>query len=172
MKNSKVQFITTCGIIAALYAVLTVAVAPLGFGVWQFRVSEALTILPVFTPAAIPGLFLGCIVANIYGLTVSALGPMDIIFGSLASLIAALLTYAVRNIKLKGVPFLAPLPPILVNAVIIGAEFCVVAGNFTPGFFFLQAGPIALGQTIACYVLGIPLYLALAKLNQKHPILR
>ena len=111
MKNKNVAFMTQAAMIAAIYVVLTYVFAPFSFGEVQIRIAEALTILPVFTPAAIPGLFVGCIVGNILG---GAILP-DIIFGSIATLIGAFFTYQLRN-KSR---FLAPLPPIIANTVIV-----------------------------------------------------
>ena len=105
MKNKNVAFMTQAAMIAAIYVVLTYVFAPFSFGEVQIRIAEALTILPVFTPAAIPGLFVGCIVGNILG---GAILP-DIIFGSIATLIGAFFTYQLRNKN----RFLAPLPPII-----------------------------------------------------------
>ena len=93
MKNKNVAFMTQAAMIAAIYVVLTYVFAPFSFGEVQIRIAEALTILPVFTPAAIPGLFVGCIVGNILG---GAILP-DIIFGSIATLIGAFFTYQLRN---------------------------------------------------------------------------
>ena len=100
MKNKSVLFMAQAAMIAAIYVVLTIVFAPFSFGEVQVRIAEALTILPVFTPAAIPGLFIGCLIGNILG---GALLP-DIIFGSLATLIGALFTYLLR----KRSKFLAP----------------------------------------------------------------
>ena len=111
MKNKSVLFMAQAAMIAAIYVVLTIVFAPFSFGEVQVRIAEALTILPVFTPAAIPGLFIGCLIGNILG---GALLP-DIIFGSLATLIGALFTYLLR----KRSKFLAPLPPILANIVVV-----------------------------------------------------
>ena len=111
MKNKKALFITQAAVIAALYVVLVVIFNYISFGPIQFRVAEALTILPYFTPAAIPGLFIGCILANVIGGAVI----WDIIFGSIATLIGAVFTYLLRN-KSK---FLAPLPPVLANTIIV-----------------------------------------------------
>jgi len=111
MKNKNVAFMTQAAMIAAIYVVLTYVFAPFSFGEVQIRIAEALTILPVFTPAAIPGLFVGCIVGNILG---GAILP-DIIFGSIATLIGAFFTYQLRNKN----RFLAPLPPIIANTVIV-----------------------------------------------------
>ena len=111
MKNKGVVFTTQAAMIAAIYVVLTVVFAPFSFGSVQVRIAEALTILPAFTPAAIPGLFVGCLIGNILG---GAMLP-DIIFGTLATLIGAVFTYILRNQN----KFLAPLPPIVANTVII-----------------------------------------------------
>ena len=111
-------------LIGALYAVLTLAAAPISYGLMQVRISEALSVLPYFTAAAVPGLFVGCIVANLLG----GAALYDVIFGSLATLLAALLT---RWFKKRGFSkWLAPLPAVLVNAVIVGALMCLV---YMPG---------------------------------------
>ena len=110
MKNKGTQFLTEAAAIGAIYVVLTLLLAPLSFGEVQIRFSEALTILPFFTPAAIPGLFIGCIIANLLGGAI----PVDIIFGSIATLIGAVFTYKLRNSN----RFLAPIPPIAANAIV------------------------------------------------------
>ncbi|MDD5949060.1 MAG: QueT transporter family protein [Lachnospiraceae bacterium] len=112
MRNKKVLFVTQAAMIAAVYIVLTYFVSAfnLASGAIQVRISEALTILPYFTPAAIPGLFIGCLLSNL--LTGSVL--LDVIFGSLATLLGALGTYALRQHK-----FLLTLPPVLSNAIIV-----------------------------------------------------
>lgn len=149
-------------LIAAIYAALTYAVAPLSFGATQFRISEALTVLPVFTPAAIPGLSIGCIIANIG----SPYGPIDIVLGSLATVLAALMTRLTRNIKFKNIPLLSLIFPTNFNGIIIGAEIMM----FTPGQagivgFFTSASGVALGEVVVCYTLGILLYIGLDKTN-------
>ena len=107
-------------LIGALYAALTLAAAPISFGLMQVRVSEALCILPFFTSAAVPGLFIGCLVANLAGGAVL----YDVVFGSLATLLAALLT---RWFKKRGFSkWLAPLPAVVVNALIVGALMTLV----------------------------------------------
>ena len=139
--------------IAALYVVLTVVCAPVSFGEIQIRIAEALTILPAFTPAAIPGLCVGCLLGNVLG---GAILP-DIIFGSLATLIGAVFTYLLR----KKSRFLAPLPPILSNAVIV--PFILKYAYLVPlpiPFMMLTVG---IGEVIGCGVLGLILYTALAK---------
>lgn len=136
-------------IIAALYAVITILLAPISYGPLQVRVSEALTVLPFLTTTAIPGLFVGCLVANIYG----GLGMQDIMFGSLATLIAAYLTWRMPK------AYLAPLPPVIVNAVIVAAYLSGLAG--LP--YWLTALYIALGELVACYLLGYPLLLLIQR---------
>ena len=110
-KTSKVRFLALSAVIAALYAVLTYAAAAmnLAFGAVQFRFSEALTVLPAFTPAAIPGLAVGCLISNL----ASPLGVVDWVFGTLATLLAGIFSYLVRNIRWKEIPVLAPLPPVI-----------------------------------------------------------
>lgn len=112
MRNKKVLFITQAAIIAAIYVVLTVFIAAfnLASGSIQIRISEALCVLPFFTPAAIPGLWIGCLIANL----VTGATIFDIIFGSLATLIGAVFTYLLRKHK-----FLCTLPPVIANALII-----------------------------------------------------
>ena len=106
------------GLIAAMYAALTLAIPAASFGMGQFRVSEMLTILPVFTPAAIPGLTLGCFLSNL----ASPLGPIDWICGSAATLLAAVAGYLARNVRIAGLPMVSALCPVLANALIIGLE--------------------------------------------------
>ena len=123
-----------------------------------------LTILAVFTPAAIPGLTVGCVIANISSLSV--LGPYDMIFGSLASLLAAVLMYLLRNKRLFKLPVAAALMPALANGILVGfeIEFFFVEGGFHFGDFLLQGGLVALGELGVLFVLGLPL----ARLIEKH----
>ncbi len=141
------RFITRTALVAGAYAAVTLALAPISYGPVQVRVAEAFTVLPFVSLPAVPGLFLGCLVANVLG----GFGLADIVFGSLATLIAALLTHAVRR---TGLPEqLAPLPPVLVNALIVPAYLSVLFE--VP--YWATAGQVLLGQTIACYALGYPL---------------
>lgn len=161
MKTKSTVYIVQAAVIAALYAVLTILQNTLLPGTAsaavQFRVSEALTILAVFTPAAIPGLTVGCVIANISSL--STLGPYDMIFGSLASLLAAVLMYLLRNKRLFKLPVAAALMPALANGIIVGfeIEFFFVEGGFHFGDFLLQGGLVALGELAVLFVLGLPL---------------
>ena len=159
---NKTKKLVFTALIAAAYAVTTLVIAPFSFGAVQLRISEALTILPVFTPCAIWGLSLGCLIANIF----SPFGIIDMVFGTLATLIAAFLSYKVRNIKFKGFPILAPIFPIISNALIIGAVTAFMAElNFSG--FLINAGLIALSEAASCYLLGIPFYFAFKALLKK-----
>lgn len=151
MKDNKVRFLAQGAMIAAVYVALTVVFAPISFSEIQVRVAEALTILPVFTPAAIPGLFIGCLIGNIAG---GAVVP-DIIFGTLATLIGAFGTWKLR----RAHPFLAPVPPILANTVIV--PFVLKYAYEVPlpvPFMMLTVGA---GEILSCGVLGMLLYYAL-----------
>lgn len=154
MKKNKIRFVASAAIIAALYVVLTFISAMFGLssGVIQVRISEALTVLAAFTPAAIPGLFIGCIVSNF--LTGSVL--LDVIFGSLATLIGAVGTYLIRKRK-----WLVSLPPIIANTLIIPPILKLVY-NFEGSlpYFMLTVG---IGEVISCGVLGMILYFAIKK---------
>ena len=155
MKNKKALFITQAAVIAALYVVLVVVFNYISFGPIQFRVAEALTILPYFTPAAIPGLFIGCILANVIGGAV----VWDIIFGSIATLIGAVFTYLLR----KKSKFLAPLPPVLANTIIVPWVLKYAYGAEEMVWF--MAVTVGIGEILACYVLGMILLFALNKVR-------
>lgn len=139
------KFWAQAAVIAAVYAGLTMLLAPISYGMIQVRVSEALTVLPFFTPAAIPGLFIGCLISNM--LTGNL---VDIICGSLATLIAAVLSY-----KLRKFPVLVPLPPVVLNGLVIGAVLCYAYKVGAPLWSCMLW--VAAGQLLACYVLGYPL---------------
>lgn len=153
---TRTRFITQSAAIAAMYAVLTIAFAPISYGQIQFRISEALTVLPFFTPAAIPGLFVGCIIANLVGH-----GELiDIVFGSLASLISAILSYKMPK------HYLAPLPPIVVNGIVVG--FVLHYLYQLP--LLISMGWVALGQIVVCYGLGYPLIIFLKRYRRYFKI--
>lgn len=153
MRKTNVSFSTQAAMIAAIYVVLTYLFAPFSFGEIQVRIAEALTILPAFTPAAIPGLFIGCLIGNILG---GAILP-DIVMGSIATLIGAVFTYLLRG-KSK---FLLPIPPILSNTIIVPYILKLGYGvNLPIPFLMLTVG---VGEVIGCGVLGLVLYSALAK---------
>lgn len=161
MKTKSTVYIVQAAVIAALYAALTILQNTLLPGTAsmavQFRVAEVLTILAVFTPAAIPGLTIGCVIANISSLSV--LGPYDLIFGSIASLLAAVMMYLLRSKRLFKLPVASALMPALANGIIVGfeIEFFFVEGGFHFGDFLFQGGCVALGELGVLFVLGLPL---------------
>lgn len=133
-------------VIGAVYTAITLLLMPISYGVMQIRIAEALTILPALTPAAIPGLFIGCFISNMVGPN----GMIDMVLGSGATLIAAIASY-----KLRDKTYLVPLPPILCNGFIIG-----------PMLYYVYAVPVplwacilwvSLGEAVACYGIGLPL---------------
>ena len=147
------RFLTHAAIIAAIYVAVTLLLAPISYGQLQVRVSEALTLLPILTPAAVPGLFVGCLLANIFNPAGASI--LDIVFGSLATLAAAFATFALRK-----KPALAAVPPVLINAIVVGIVLHV---QFQLPLIATM-GWVGLGQLIACYGLGFVLLWALRKL--------
>ncbi len=151
------RFLTRAAIIGALYAALTLILMPFSFGAVQFRVAEAMAVLPLFFPEAIPGLFVGCVIANIMTPNIPVL---DVVFGSLATLAAAYLTSKLRSSRGIKRAVLAPLPPVLINAVVVGAiiTFSMAkAGDSFFTLFALNALSVGAGQAAVCYLLGVPL---------------
>ncbi len=156
MKHNRTLFLCQAALVAALYVVLTYVARLFGLdsGVIQLRVSEALCILPIFMPAAIPGLYIGCLTAN---LLMGAIW-MDVLIGPIATLIGALGTYALRRYV-----WLAPLPPILANTLLI-PPVLVVGYGATEALPFLML-TVGIGEILSVYVCGIILYFAIKKRN-------
>lgn len=154
MKNKNVQFMTQAAMIAALYVILTMLANAFGLArnAIQIRLSEALTILPYFTASAVPGVTIGCLIANL--LTGASLP--DIVFGTLATLAGAAGTYALR----KKSKWLAPLPPIAANALIIPPVLYYAYGVKPVWFSFVT---VTIGEVICCGVMGMALLHALLK---------
>ncbi len=138
-------------LIGALYVLLTVVFAPVSFGLVQLRVSEALTVLPYFTSAAVPGLFVGCFLSNL----IMGAPMYDVVFGSLATLIAALLTRAMAKNDMAS--WLAPVPPVILNGLIVGA---VLSYGYELGGYLVCAAAVAAGEAVAVYALGMPILLS------------
>ena len=151
LKNT--YFLAYGAAIAAIYVALTMAFQPISFGPVQFRISEALCILPFFTPAAIPGLFVGCLIGNILG---GAILP-DIVFGSIATLIGAFFTWKLREQK----PVVATFPPIISNIIIVPFVLRYGYGVTLPIPFMMLT--VGIGEVISCTVLGLIVYGALKK---------
>ncbi|MBR6523201.1 MAG: QueT transporter family protein [Clostridia bacterium] len=154
MKMTKTKAVVFTGMVAAIYAVLSLmpGISVLTFGPVQLRIAEALNALALLTPWAIPGLTIGCFVTNL----ASPMMAVDIVFGTLATLIASLLTYLLRK---KPVPAL--LMPVISNGLIIGAVISI----FTESGFGLFANMVlvAAGEAAACYIFGLPLYKSLKR---------
>lgn len=145
-QTKKSEFWVQAAVIGSLYAALTLLLSPISYGVMQVRVSEALTVLAMFTPAAIPGLAVGCFFANFLGPN----GMMDALIGSVATLLGAIGTYRLRRRF-----YWAPMPAVIANGVIIGLMLYYVYGvPFSPLYCILWVG---LGELIACYGMGLPL---------------
>ncbi len=154
MRRFSPRQIAFAGIVAALYAAITILCAPFSYGAIQFRIAEALTVLCCFSPTAIFGMVIGCIGANV----LSSVGAFDILFGALATLLACLVTSKIKR------AWLVPLPTVLFNALIVGAEiaFFVDGGAFWSAFA-VNALSVAAGEAAVMVLLGIPLYLYLQK---------
>lgn len=155
MKGRSVRDIAYAGAIAAVYVALTIAFAPISYGIYQVRVAEALTVLPFLYPPAIIALTVGCFVANIFG----GQGLQDIIFGSSFTLLAGLMTMSAGFLKSRKLGMvLAPLPPVIVNAFGVALYLAPISG-----FNYLYTVQwIGVGQLVACYGLGLPLLLIIS----------
>lgn len=169
MNNTKkgTYYLTVASVIAAMYAVLTVMqnlfLQNSASAAVQVRISEALCALCIITPAAVPGVTIGCLIAN---MTSIGTIPLDLVFGPLATLISGIFMYKLRNIRIKSVPLLSLFMPVIFNAVIVGFELTF----FLPGEnvvtlkgFLIQALLVALGELISAVGLGIPLIKAVEK---------
>ncbi len=162
MKNkSKLVLLVQGGMIAALYTVATLVLAPVSFANIQFRASEALTIMPIFAVSSIPGLVVGCIISNAVGVATGAniAGWLDVLLGSLATFLAAVCTRMLRRVEFKGIPFLSLLSQVIFNAFIVGGELAVVCK--IP--FWLCALEVGAGELGVLLILGIPLIIAMKK---------
>ena len=144
---------TQAAMIAAIYVVLCIVFEPISYGAIQTRVAEALTVLPFFTPAAVPGLFIGCLVANLLGGGIL----LDVAFGSVATLIGAVGTYLLR----KKSRYLAPLPPIVANVLIIPFVLRYGYGDPLPIPFLM--GTVGLGEILSCGMMGTVLLVVLSR---------
>ncbi|MBQ3334788.1 MAG: QueT transporter family protein [Eubacteriaceae bacterium] len=142
-KSISIHWLMQGAVIAAMYVALTLLFEPISFGTIQIRIAEILTILPLFTSAAIPGLFMGCLLANLIGGTV----VLDVVFGSIATLIGAALGYALRSNR-----WLVPLPAVLTNTVIV--PFVLKYGYGLELPMMVIAGHVAVGEFVSCFILG------------------
>ena len=158
--SKKTRNMVKIAMIAAIYVVLTLAVTPIAYGPVQFRVSECLTVLTAFTSLAVPGLTLGCCLANLLGALfgVNPTGYIDAVVGTSATLVAALLSYLAGKLRHKVLRYLlVPFFPVLLNTVIVGLEITFLF-NQNDAFwkaYLMNAGSVGLGEAVICYTLGI-----------------
>ena len=162
-KKRSTHYLAQSAVIAALYAAATYlsAAFSLAYGPIQFRLSEALTVLAVLTPAAIPGLTVGCAIGNIS----SPMGIWDVLFGAAATLLSAVCARVLRNVQLKKLPILSSSMPVLFNAVIVGLEIVLLTPTDGAKLtaFLISALEVGAGELIVCFALGLPLYSALRR---------
>lgn len=166
--HNRILFLCQAAMIAALYVALTYLANALGLasGAIQFRLSEVLAVLPFFTPAAIPGLYIGCLLANI----LTACAPLDIALGPVATLLGALGAYFLSKMPVKWNKWVAPIPNILFNIVIVTIVvfFCYTnPAEMVPATIPVIAGGVAIGEVVTGYGLGILLLLALDPVKER-----
>lgn len=164
----KTRSLVRAALIAAVYVALCLALAPLSFGAVQLRASEALTLLPVFCPEAVIGVAVGCLVANMLVST-----PLDMLVGTLATLLAALATRRLRHLCFRGLPVAASLPPVAINAVAVGAELTYLQfGLAAPaGVYLFNMATVGLGQLASCCGLGLLLVWAIRRNKKLYHLL-
>lgn len=151
IQDKKTRLMTESALIAAVYVALVLLFKPISFGAIQFRIAEALCILPFFSLSAVPGLALGCLLGNFF----SGAAMPDVLFGTLATLLAAILSYKLRDIN----KWLVCLPPILANAIIV--PFVLQYAYGVPDSYFFLFATVGIGEILAVGVLGNILLLAL-----------
>lgn len=162
MKTKKMVY---CAIIAALYTALTVMLSPLSFGVVQIRFSEALTLLAIFSPWMACSVTLGCFMSNLIGMFMGATVIWDVIFGTLATGVAAYMSYMLRDVRIKNIPFLSATMPVLLNGLIVGTMITVLYYDVNYVTLCLNMISVAVGELVACFALGLPLIKVMEKNN-------
>ncbi|MBO4831905.1 MAG: QueT transporter family protein [Oscillospiraceae bacterium] len=159
-----IRKIASSAVIAAVYAALTMVLAPISYGSIQFRIAEALCILPFFFPASVWGLFIGCLIANL----LSPYGLLDIIIGPIATLIAAIATMQLGKLPSSGTvrtKALACLPPVISNAVLVGAAITLAsaASGARLPVFLVNALEVGAGELAVMFIIGLPLLILLPR---------
>lgn len=170
MENRKLKRLVVSALLAAVYCVLALALPMASFGPVQFRVSEALTVLPVFSPGAAIGVTLGCFLTNCAGVLMGVTFPQDILFGTFATLVGCVFTWLFRGVRIKGLPVLSALAPVVCNTIIIGWEINAFFLD-TPSLvgFVTSALGVGLGELAACCGLGLLLVVLLERTGlDKH----
>lgn len=167
MKKISVRFLSRGAALAALYLVISVVLMPLSFGAVQVRAAEALALIPVISPIGIWGVTVGCALTNIWGVAagVNILGPLDVFFGTGATFAAALATRTLRNNLFFGLPAAACLPPIVINAFVIGGELTFMESGeiFTWPLLGINVAYVGIGQFLSCGIIGLTLIAVLRK---------
>ncbi|MBQ3242184.1 MAG: QueT transporter family protein [Oscillospiraceae bacterium] len=157
MRKMSPRALATSALIAAVYTALSLSLPMLSFQAVQMRLSECLTLLPVLSPLAVWGVTVGCFLTNLIGAAMGLTMPMDILFGTLATLIAAVLSYLSRRVRFFRLPILSAIWPVLVNGLVIGFELCWISGTWDWNSFLFLSGSVAAGQILPCLVLGLGL---------------
>ena len=171
MKNNKLRRMVFAAMIAAMYAALTLMLSPISFGNLQIRMSEAMVLLPVLFASSVPGVTLGCFMANLLGamMGLNILGYVDCVVGTLATLLAAVLSRKFADIRFRNIPWLSVLMPVLFNGVIIGAElaYALMPEAMLAGFVIFGF-EVAFGELLAVGVFGVPLVKAFERAEIKE----
>ena len=171
MKNNKLRRMVFAAMIAAMYAALTLMLSPISFGNLQIRMSEAMVLLPVLFASSVPGVTLGCFMANLLGamMGLNILGYVDCVVGTLATLLAAVLSRKFADIRFRNIPWLSVLMPVLFNGVIIGAElaYALMPEAMLAGFVIFGF-EVAFGELLAVGVFGVPLVKAFERAKIKE----
>ena len=157
-ENNRYKKIAYVAMIAAMYTVLSMSIAPLTFGPIQVRVSEALVLLPIYGFSSVYGVTLGCAITNAIGafLGLNILGPIDIVVGTLATFVAALITRKIGGIRFKNLPILAAIPPVIINGIVIGYELMLaLSGGQNMAVFWTNFASVAFGELLSCVFVGI-----------------
>lgn len=149
----KTKHYAQIAMVATLYTVVTLVLAPLSYGPIQVRVSEALTVLPLIWQPSIISLAIGCFLSNLIGVHMGTTGPIDIVVGTLATFLAAVCTYKFRNRKVKGVPLLSLLMPVLFNGVFVGLELAwMLNPDNIPTMAVIYGVQVAIGELVAVII--------------------
>ena len=165
--NQKIRSMAFCALLAALYTVASLAIPAASFGMMQLRLGEIFTLFAAATPLAIPALTLGCFLTNLIGLFLGLTFPPDLLFGTLATFLAAVCSYLLRRVRFRNVPFLIWLPPVFFNGLLVGLELTLFAlpakEEASFALFLITAFYVALGELLVCLLAGMPFYLVAEK---------
>lgn len=156
MSHKKISVMVYIALLGALYTIMTILVAPIGFGAIQFRISEVFTLFAIFSPFSVVAITFGCFFSNLIGMFMGQTMLIDVVIGPLATLIAGILSYFLRNIRIKQIPLLSALMPVIVNGLMIGTMLTFVLGFTVPTLIF-NIVSVGIGELIVCVFVGLPL---------------